>query len=507
MGIGRTPPTVVLPNGRTYVRVKKKMLPRGKSAKRPAEGPSLSPSPGNAPSEEGAGTDAAAESVRRQESLVRDAEKLDEALRQTYEGMDELLALDFAAQFHKLAQALNAADQDEFVSGVLVKKGRYARIKDMDQGNPESKWSTDLKAFKDSAIKDMKQFRAVVGKMSGEAAQMWRDKLRVHKSVYEDRLSCCRGEKVVFECPTYSQEWDHLVGGQPKRRKTDTASTGASTSRPTPEDDDLQGESVPMDDGDGVCNDELERPRSVAGTLGQRRFQRAPGKLSFDEAQQLNQGVAADAIEDVLQLLQGKTREAYVVPWYQRVKRGWTYMHDGELCELHAVEYAKGKDPRLMVRLLERNTVAPKIIELYESDVFKLTVFKRPKPTQTHTTPTWAQLVEATKASDGPGSHCSSCFKPLGREEPCSKYCNVMPVLHLCDECVRREQPWKFTMDTLLGSLGPVIRFDLRPEAMADLASVCSESVRSKLDVVVAAPCPQCNRLLWQSVGEEKVHK
>ena len=113
---------MVLPNGRTYVRVKKKMLPRGKSAKRPAEGPSLSPSPGNAPSEEGAGTDAAAESVRRQESLVRDAEKLDEALRQTYEGMDKLLELDFAAQFHKSAQALNAADQDEFVSGVLVKK-------------------------------------------------------------------------------------------------------------------------------------------------------------------------------------------------------------------------------------------------------------------------------------------------------------------------------------------------------------------------------------------------
>jgi len=78
---------VALPNGGTYVPVKKKKAPRGRSAKRPAEdteGPSLSPSPGNAPSEGGAGTDAAAESVRRQESLVRDAEKLDEALRQTY---------------------------------------------------------------------------------------------------------------------------------------------------------------------------------------------------------------------------------------------------------------------------------------------------------------------------------------------------------------------------------------------------------------------------------------
>jgi hypothetical protein len=149
-------------------------------------------------------------------------------------------------------------------------------------------------------------------------------------------------------------------------------------------------------------------------------------------------------------------------------------MHDGELCELRAVEYAKDNDPRLMVRLLERNTVAPKVIELHESDVPKLTVLKRPKPTETHTTPTW-QLVEATKASDGPGpgSHCSSCFKPLGREEPCSKYCNVMPVPHLCDECVRREQPWQSTMNTLLarGSLGPVItgRFEtVRPKPRSD---------------------------------------
>ena len=496
-----------LPNGGTYVPVKKKKAPSGRSAKRPAEGPSLSPSPGNAPSEGGAGTDAAAESFRRQESLVRDAEKLDEALRRTYDGMDELLAHDFNAQFHKSAQALNAADQNEFVSGLLVKQGRLARIKAMDQGNPQSKWSTDLKALKECAIKDMKQFRAVVGNMSREAKQMWSDKLRVHKSEYEDRLRCCKGETVVFDCSSYSQAWDHLVGGQPKRRKTDTASTGASTSHPTPEDDHLQGESVSMDDGDGVDDDKLERPRSVARTLGNRRFTKAPGPLSFDESQQLHQGVAADALDNVLELLQRKTREAYVVPWYKRVKRGWTYIHDGELCELHAVEYAKDKEPRLMVRLLERNTVAPKIIELHESDVSKLTVFKRSKPKETHTTPTWAQYVEATKASDGPGSHCSSCFKPLGREEPCSKYGNVMPVLHLCDECVRREQPWHSTMNTLLGSLGPVIRFDLRPDAMADLASVCSEPVRSKLDVVVAAPCPQCNHLFWQSSGDEKLYK
>jgi hypothetical protein len=56
-------------------------------------------------------------------------------------------------------------------------------------------------------------------------------------------------------------------------------------------------------------------------------------------------------------------------------------VHNGGLCELRAVEYAKDNDPRLMVRLLERNTVAPKVIELHESDVPKLTVFKRPKPT------------------------------------------------------------------------------------------------------------------------------
>ena len=136
-----------LPNGGTYVSVKKKMAPRGRSAKRPAEGPSLSPSPGNAPSEGGAGTDAAAESFRRQESLVRDAEKLDEALRQTYDGMDELLAHDFNAQFHTSAQALNAADQNEFVNGILFKQGRYARIKDMDQGNPEGLLTRLLPAY------------------------------------------------------------------------------------------------------------------------------------------------------------------------------------------------------------------------------------------------------------------------------------------------------------------------------------------------------------------------
>ena len=130
-----------LPNGGTYVSVKKKKVPSGRSAKRPAEGPSLSPSPGNAPSEGGAGTDAAAESFRRQESLVRDAEKLDEALRRTYDGMDELLAHDFNAQFHTSAQALNAADQNEFVNGILFKQGRRARIARCDdKGENVPRW-------------------------------------------------------------------------------------------------------------------------------------------------------------------------------------------------------------------------------------------------------------------------------------------------------------------------------------------------------------------------------
>ena len=64
----------------------------------------------------------------------------------------------------------------------------------------------------------------------------------------------------------------------------------------------------------------------------------------------------------------------------------------------------------------------------------------------------WSQYVEATKASDGPGSHCSACFKRLDRE-PCSKYIDVMPVLHLCEEC--REQPRKSSHSILLASLGP----------------------------------------------------
>ncbi len=118
-------PDLTSPEWRNLCVRQEKEGPSGTSVKRPAEdteGPSLSPSPGNAPSEGGAGTDATAESVRRQESLVRDAEKLDEAHRQIYDGMDELLASDFLVQFHKSAQALNAADQDEFVSGVLVKK-------------------------------------------------------------------------------------------------------------------------------------------------------------------------------------------------------------------------------------------------------------------------------------------------------------------------------------------------------------------------------------------------
>ena len=208
-----------------------------------------------------------------------------------------------------------------------------------------------------------------------------------------------------------------------------------------------------MDDDSLPVSDGITRTRrSVAATLGQVRFHKAPGKLNAEQMEALDRAIEDAAIGDVLQLLQGKTSEAYVVPWYNRVKRGWTYMLDGQLCELHAIKYAKGKEPQLTVRLLERDTVAAKIIELRESDVPRLIVFKRPKPTETHTTPTWDQYVEATKASDGPGSHCSTCFKRLDRE-PCSKYIDVMPVLHLCDEC--REQPRKSSHSILLASLGP----------------------------------------------------
>ncbi len=108
---------------------------------------------------------------------------------------------------------------------------------------------------------------------------------------------------------------------EPKRRKTESTSTGAFSSRPkehqesepVPMDDDC----LPADDDNAPRNDGNAR-RSVAGTLGQRRFQRAPGPLSFDETQQLDQTVAADALDNVLDLLQRKTREAYVVPWYKR---------------------------------------------------------------------------------------------------------------------------------------------------------------------------------------------
>jgi hypothetical protein len=311
---------------------------------------------------------------------------------------------------------------------------------------------------------------------ASEVPEIWSDKLKVHEYVYAERLKCRKGHTTVFQCLSFSEAWeDTLKKKEPKRRKTESTSTGASSSRPKEHQESepvpMHDDCLPADDDNAPRNDGTAR-RSVAGTLGQRRFQRAPGPLSFDETQQLDQTVAAAALDNVLDLLQRKTREAYVVPWHKRVKRGWTYLYDGELCELHAVEYAKNKEPRLMVRLLERNTVAPKIIELREGDVSKLTVFKRPKPTETHTAPTrtWAQLMEATKAaSDGPGSHCSTCFKSLGREEPlaCSKYGNVMPVLrlHLCDDCVRRQQPWQSTVNALLASLGNPIRFDLRPDA------------------------------------------
>ena len=100
---------------------------------------------------------------------------------------------------------------------------------------------------------------------------------------------------------------------EPKRRKTESTSTGAASSRP---EEHQQSEPVPMDD-DCLPADDDNAPRidgnarrRVAGTLGQQRFQRAPGPLSFDETQQLDQTVAADALDNVLDLLQRKTREA-----------------------------------------------------------------------------------------------------------------------------------------------------------------------------------------------------
>ena len=103
-----------LPNGGSYARyVRPKKKPRGRSAKRPAEDPSVNRAGTDDP------TDAAAESARRQEILVRRAKGLDDALCRTYRGLDELLALDFCAQWHPTAKELNDNDQDDFTACII----------------------------------------------------------------------------------------------------------------------------------------------------------------------------------------------------------------------------------------------------------------------------------------------------------------------------------------------------------------------------------------------------
>ena len=143
-----------LPNGGSYARyVRPKKKPRGRSAKRPAEDPSVNRAGTDDP------TDAAAESARRQEILERRAKELDDALCRTYGSVDELLALDFCAQWHPTAKELNDNDQDEFMHNTLVKLGRLSRIESMGQGDPESEWSKELKRFLDRASNDMRRLR------------------------------------------------------------------------------------------------------------------------------------------------------------------------------------------------------------------------------------------------------------------------------------------------------------------------------------------------------------
>ena len=114
-----------LPNGSFVRYVKPKKKASGRSAKRPAEDPGADPT-----------DDAAAESARRQEGLERRANGLHDALCRTYVGLDQLLSLDYLAQWHPSATKLNADDQDEYVHNVCVKLGRFSRIESMDQGNP-----------------------------------------------------------------------------------------------------------------------------------------------------------------------------------------------------------------------------------------------------------------------------------------------------------------------------------------------------------------------------------
>jgi hypothetical protein len=220
-----------------YVKPKKKAS--GRSAKRPAEGDPGTEVP----------TDAAGESTRLQESLVIRAKDLDERLCRTYGSQDDLLSYDFAAQWHPTATKLNADDQDEYVHNVCVKLGRLSRIESMDQGNPESQWNMKLKRLYDRASSYMRQLRLVVREMSSTASEVpeiWSDKLKAHEYVYAERLKCRTGHTTVFQCLSFAEAWeDTLMKKEPKRRKTESTSTGASSSRPKGH---QQSEPVSMDD-------------------------------------------------------------------------------------------------------------------------------------------------------------------------------------------------------------------------------------------------------------------
>ena len=138
-----------LPNGSFVRYVKPKGKARGRSAKRPAEDPGADPT-----------DDAAAESARRQEGLERRANGLHDALCRTYVGLDQLLSLDYLAQWHPSATKLNADDQDEYVQNVCVKLGRLNRIVSMDQGDAESEWNRKLKRLYDRSSSYMRQLCA-----------------------------------------------------------------------------------------------------------------------------------------------------------------------------------------------------------------------------------------------------------------------------------------------------------------------------------------------------------
>jgi hypothetical protein len=81
----------------------------------------------------------------------------------------------------------------------------------MDQGNPESEWSTELTRLYDRSLNDMRKLRAVVREMSSTASEVpeiWSDKLKAHEYVYAERLKCRKGHKTVFQCLSFSEAWE-----------------------------------------------------------------------------------------------------------------------------------------------------------------------------------------------------------------------------------------------------------------------------------------------------------